>query len=156
MCHRHFPTGLITVTHKKSHYYYHSRKVPSINMPSSTIKTCKTKRKISFHQVEIIELPIVLGDHPCVQDGPPVSVCWIPQLRCVVDLNRFEQLRTQRRPPRRINKLVRQWLLTKQGVSQSEMDDAIIAAKKIKLERFFSLVDLESPSAETGAPDVVA
>jgi hypothetical protein len=113
----------------------------------------KKKKKISFDQIEIIELPIILGDHPCVQDGPPVSVCWKSQLRVSVCLERFENARKQhrRRFPHRISKCTRQDLLARHGFCQRDMDQATIEAKKTKLERFFSL--MSSSSSPTNHTD---
>ena len=107
-------------------------------------KPSKKKRRIHFDRIEIIELPIILGDHPCVQDGPPLSVGWDPQLRFSVSLDRFEQARQQhrRRFPVRISEPIRRALLTKHGFRQCDMDQATIEAKKIKFERFFSLTSL--------------
>jgi hypothetical protein len=113
------------------------------------------KRKISFDRIEIIELPIILGDHPCVQDGPPVSVCWNPQLRVSVCLERFENARKhhRRRFPRRMNKCTRQYLLAKHGFCQQDMDRATIEAKKTKLERFFSVASSSPSQAPTDHTD---
>lgn len=99
-----------------------------------------SKRKIRFDTVEIIELPIGLGDNPCVRGGPPISCTWNPQFRLCANLDHFETMRLPlRRGCRRLCHRLRTALVEKHGgFSQVEIDEATINAKKAKLERFFS------------------
>jgi hypothetical protein len=50
---------------------------------------------VCFSNVEIIELPITVGDGPAV--GVPVTVDWDAQSRNVFPLEFFEEYRPQRR-----------------------------------------------------------
>jgi hypothetical protein len=60
---------------------------------SSKAKTLK--RKVSFNQIEIIELPYTIGDGPAT--GVPVTVGWKAQDRTAFGLDFFEQYRPKRR-----------------------------------------------------------
>lgn len=110
-------------------------------------------KKIRFDKVDIIELPIGLGDNPSVQGGgPPISCSWHPQLRLSADLDKFERMRAPLRRGycRRICQKLRTALVEKHGgFSQVEIDMAIIDAKKAKLERFFSFMTSNRPSPKT-------
>ena len=49
------------------------------------------KKSVRFSQVEIIELPIVLGDSPSVSTGgPPMSVDWTPLRRTNFTIDFYE------------------------------------------------------------------
>ena len=55
------------------------------------------RRRVSFTDVEIIELPYTLGDNPCVSSGVPISASWKAQKRTCLKLDFFEQYRPKRR-----------------------------------------------------------
>lgn len=59
-----------------------------------------TSRHVSFGVMHIREYSQVLGDHPCCQEGPPVSLGWdySPQQTCSVD--DYESKRCFGRRPR--------------------------------------------------------
>ena len=52
--------------------------------------------RVSFSQVEIIELPYTIGDGPAT--GVPISVGWEAQDRSCFGVDFFEQYRPRRRP----------------------------------------------------------
>jgi hypothetical protein len=55
------------------------------------------KKKVSFADVEIIELPYTLGDNPSVSLGVPISASWEAQKRTTMNLDFFETYRPTRR-----------------------------------------------------------
>jgi hypothetical protein len=73
----------------------------SSNHSSITSNSCysplytRSSRRVAFHEVEIIELPMMVGDGPSV--GVPLTVDWQPQDRSTFDIDFFEQFRPERR-----------------------------------------------------------
>ena len=106
------------------------------------IATRKRKRaKLGFDEIEIIELPVGLGDNPGGLDGPPVSCCFYePQLRIKVCLEVFEGQRPQRRTRKqlRLSKRLREKLLLKHGYSQDDITRATFEARKARFDRVLS------------------
>ena len=58
------------------------------------------KKSVRFHRIEIIELPIILTDHPSVTRGPPLGVGWDVLRRSVFDFDAHEEQQANRRAPR--------------------------------------------------------
>ena len=54
------------------------------------------KRRVTFGNIEIIELPVEIGDGPAF--GPPISVGWEAMARTEFNLEFFESYRPQRKP----------------------------------------------------------
>jgi hypothetical protein len=54
-----------------------------------------SRRRVSFNEVEIIELPMTVGDGPSI--GVPLTVDWEPQERSKFSIDFFEQFRPMRR-----------------------------------------------------------
>ena len=62
----------------------------------------KRKRSVRFDQIEIIELPIILGDNPSSSTGgPPMTVDWEALRRTEFGLDFYEKFRPQRKANRR-------------------------------------------------------
>lgn len=116
----------------------------STSTTTTATTTKKPNKQLRFRYIEIIELPMVLGDNPCVQDGPPISVCWKPQRRVKACLERFESIRPPRRGTQRMCRRLRCALLSKQGVADNEIEQATMEAKITKLQRYLSLASCES------------
>jgi hypothetical protein len=89
-----------------------------------------SKKRLSFHEIEIIEFPLTLGDSPSVHDGPPVSCGWDAQMRVKVNLDLFEQYRPKRRPRNNLvlSRQSRERILMKHGVSQGAILQATVEA----------------------------
>ena len=100
-----------------------------------------SKKRLRFHQIEIIELPISIGDNPCVTDGPPVACSWDTQLRVTINLDFFEQHRPKRRaiPQLILSRRTRERLLQKQGFSEGDISQATLEARRAKFDRMMSL-----------------
>jgi hypothetical protein len=53
---------------------------------------------VRFLNIEIIELPIILGDNPSVSNGPPFTVGWDSLRRSTFNIEFYETHRPKRRP----------------------------------------------------------
>ena len=66
---------------------------------NNTNTNTTTKRKVSFSTINIIELPMILGDHPACSDNFPVQTSWDVSARYEFMINDYERVReTKRRP----------------------------------------------------------
>ena len=64
--------------------------------------TDDNEKRLRFGLVEIIEMPIVLGDNPSVSTGgPPMSVGWGAMRRTEFGVDFYEKYRPKRRLNRR-------------------------------------------------------
>ena len=97
-------------------------------------KVRPAKRSISFSQIEIIELPVTLGDSPSVRDGPPVSCEWDAQRRYQLPLNVFETYRPKRRQRSKLllSRQTRERILLQHGVSSSDMYLATLEVQRVQ------------------------
>ena len=55
------------------------------------------QKTVSFTCIEVVELPMILGDHPSCRAGPPVQTSWDAQSRESYSLDEYEQSRSPRR-----------------------------------------------------------
>jgi hypothetical protein len=87
-------------------------------VPKDTPKryTMSTKQ-VNFDTIEIIELPMTLGDNPSVSVGAPLTVEWESQQRTTFQLDFFEKYRPERRSRRTlvISPEARQQILLQHG-----------------------------------------
>lgn len=91
---------------------YHSRDSSTASVSSSSTSSLSRhsrqswssssgregRRQVAFDQVDIIELAVELGDHPCCTRGPAVQTSGVVERRLSLTLQDFE---TQRSPLRR-------------------------------------------------------
>jgi poly-gamma-glutamate capsule biosynthesis protein CapA/YwtB (metallophosphatase superfamily) len=94
-------------------------------------------KKLSFDKVEIIELPIALGDNPSVSTGAPLTVEWKSQKRTTFSLDFFEKFRPERRSRKNlvISPENRKDILLNHGFCLEEILDASLEADRIKRDR---------------------
>uniref|UniRef100_A0A7R9ZSV8 Uncharacterized protein n=1 Tax=Craspedostauros australis TaxID=1486917 RepID=A0A7R9ZSV8_9STRA len=104
--------------------------------------TTPPKRKsVRFDAIELIEMPITLGDNPSVSKGCPITVEWQHQRRQSCNLEVFEEVRsTMRRgvaspTARKLSSKKRLQLLLNSGVDQQEIAMAAKSASEIKQQR---------------------
>ena len=64
----------------------------------------QSSHHVRFGTIEIIEIPIILGDNPSCKTFPPIQLGWKVQGRKILDLDVFEGMHTQRRRRRRRNR----------------------------------------------------
>ena len=56
-------------------------------------------KRVSFSTINIIELPMILGDNPSCGEGPPVQISWYESARYSFSINEFERIRKPSRRP---------------------------------------------------------
>lgn len=114
--------------------YTRSSSCSSLPETNSRPKVIPAKRSISFSQIEIIELPVTLGDSPSVRDGPPVSCEWDAQRRYQLPLNVFETYRPKRRQRSKLllSRQTRERILLQHGVSSSDMYLATLEVQRVQ------------------------
>lgn len=101
----------------------------------------QSNTRVSFSNVEIIELPYTVGDGPA-SGGAPLTIGWEPVDRSVFELNLFEKYRTRSRrskPALRLTAERRRLLLLKNGHSLSEINCGEQEAMQLRKERFMTL-----------------
>ena len=81
--------------------------MPASRMSDSTTRDARnlpngSSRRVSFGNVEIIELPYALGDNPSVTCGVPISASWKSQKRTKLQLDYFETYRPNRRTKKQL------------------------------------------------------
>ena len=106
------------------------------------------EKQVRFHQVEIIELPLLLGDNPSVSAGAPLTVDWVPQGRFDLTVDRYETLHRRRRYSKHdmiLSEYDRHELLLRQGYSEQEIRQA---SEQIASEKKIRTIDRQRPEAE--------
>ena len=105
------------------------RRPPSSSSLSSLSTTKEVQqppapRGVSFAMVEIREHPIIVGDHPGVKRGVPLSIGWESVDHVALHVDRYEAARSHHRRSVRSMRLVaehREQLLRTLGFSREEM-----------------------------------
>ena len=109
----------------------------------ATTTTCRhtcsrpAKRSVRFDKIEIIEYPFVLGDHPSVSSGVPLTIDWDPQSSLTMD---FELYHKDKPPSRtlfemRMDHGTRMRILQSSGWTHSQIFDAIQSVETDKALR---------------------
>jgi hypothetical protein len=98
------------------------------------------KRNVSFHQIEINQFPIEIGDNPCA-DGVPIQIGWLPDQTDVFDFELYESSKMEPRDRHEFHMPaeIRQAMLFSNGAKTQDMVDAIREVKKIKKSRVRSI-----------------
>mmetsp|Transcript_25600 Transcript_25600/g.42018 ORF Transcript_25600/g.42018 Transcript_25600/m.42018 type:complete len:145 (+) Transcript_25600:75-509(+) len=104
--------------------------------------TSSRNKRVSFSNVEVIELPMMVGDGPSI--GVPLTVDWKPQERSTFPLEFFEQFRPQRKDKNdlRIGPDSRERVLLKNGCSANEIEQGSRRASTLRKERFYTVQSL--------------
>lgn len=113
-----------------------SAAISSIN-PSSLLPP-PPRRRVSFASVEIAEHARLLGDHPDVSSGAPITIDWKAQRRVSLDFEDYESCRETNRRSREemiIPNFERRQMLKHWGYSNKEIDEASRAARDTKKKR---------------------
>mmetsp|Transcript_33235 Transcript_33235/g.80348 ORF Transcript_33235/g.80348 Transcript_33235/m.80348 type:complete len:254 (+) Transcript_33235:90-851(+) len=97
--------------------------------------------KVRFHSVEVREYPIILGDNPSCNIGPPLTIGWEPNsvLGKITPLDDFENLRSRQRRNHlqelKLPSAHRNDMLKKLGFSEREIQKASAQASKVRKQR---------------------
>jgi hypothetical protein len=64
---------------------------------TNSTKMAIKQKKVCFGIIQIVELAMILGDHPACSTGSPVQTSWNAQSRVSVNLDEYELTRSPRR-----------------------------------------------------------
>ena len=73
--------------------------------------TTSDKKGVSFGSIQVREYNRIVGDHPDVQVGPPLSLSWEYTSKEPVSVDEYETTRPQRRANLRLSSITRKNLL---------------------------------------------
>jgi len=99
---------------------------------------CGTPKRVSFGDVEIRKYPVILGDHPNCEVGPPVTIDWEPFKAKSFQVEYYESKRGRRRTK---DELQMGWIERKQllrkgdDATDEEMRQAACEAQRIRSQR---------------------
>ena len=95
------------------------------------------KSSVSFHQVSIREYPRIVGDHPDVGLGCPISISWEHHQCDAEDIDAYESSRGQRKSSTqmRLHPTTRHRMMLAAGASKEEIKAATKEAAKIQRQR---------------------
>lgn len=105
---------------------------------TSNISTETTpKKSVLFHQVSIREYPRILGDHPDVGLGPPISIDFDYHQLATEDIDAYESSRGQRKSSTqmRLHPTTRHRMMLAAGSSKEEIKAATKEAVKVQKQR---------------------
>jgi hypothetical protein len=105
------------------------------------------KSTVRFHTVEIIELPLCVGDNPAVSAGVPISLDWDAQRRTTLSLDWFEAIRPPFTSTRRLSSRRRKSILLKNGCSPHEIKLATLEAEITKQQRIHTILELKQQAS---------
>jgi hypothetical protein len=97
---------------------------------------------VSFHQIEIREFPIELGDNPSAT-GAPITIGWEPQSNDILEFDEYEAAKqgvaAREKSQLRMPAKFRAELLQNQGTTMRQIMDAQKQTKKIQKARVDSI-----------------
>jgi len=113
-------------------------------------KTKPLSLSVSFDKIHIREHAMILGDNPCVSQGPPVSIDWEAQEEFVYNIFEYEEVRG---PARKTFQMVipragREALLKKAGHSRRDFAPVIRQVNRTKNQRKKTAMNISSFKAE--------
>ena len=96
------------------------------------------RRRVSFTSVDVAEHGRLLGDHPDVSSGAPITIGWKAQRRVSLDFEDYESCREANRRSREemiIPNFERRQMLKHWGYSNKEIDEASRVVRETKKKR---------------------
>lgn len=89
--------------HKNKTILHLSTQIDDLNSSSNTVddeessSVCLTKRRVKFGSIRFCEHPILIGDNPGGNKGPPLTIDWYAQEIYEMNMEEYEGQRPQRR-----------------------------------------------------------
>lgn len=106
------------------------------------IKNLVATKKVTFDALEVREYPIVIGDNPSCEEGPPLTIDWAfdPNTHFVIEIAQFELMRGERRCAEelKLDKPTRERVLLTTGTTQKEIVGCIRKLRKDQHSRMVS------------------
>jgi hypothetical protein len=111
----------------------------SFILKDASIKDRKRRKQVSFNRITIREYPIIIGDHPSVQGGPPLTISWEHVSSVDIDVDMYERARElscrRERSEMKMPREYRQELLKSLGFTMLDMRQGSKAAVKTRNQR---------------------
>lgn len=108
--------------------------------------TKATERQVSFHQVTIRRYPMIAGDNPACENGPPVTLDWSFEELPSLDLDDFESMRRRTRRQKLHHLLLsyvqRQRILFGIGYTEQEVLQVEKEARTARFQRHMTTLSL--------------
>jgi hypothetical protein len=108
---------------------------------------CKAIKSVRFHTIEIIELPVCVGDNPAVSSGVPISLDWDAKRRTTLSLDCFEAFRFPFMSTLRLSSRRRKSILLKNGCSPDEIKLATLEVEITKQQRIQTILKLKQEAS---------
>ena len=109
-------------------------------------KTKPLSLSVSFDKIHIREHAMILGDNPCVSQGPPVSIDWEAQEEFVYNIFEYEEVRGSARKTFQmvIPRAAREALLKKAGYSRWDFAQVIRQVNRTKNQRKKTMMSISA------------
>jgi hypothetical protein len=101
----------------------------------SIASSIEDRRKVQFSVVEVREYDRIIGDHPDVRVGPPLSISWNYEEREPMPLHEYELSRISKGNYRLSSITRKNLLLNVVGISEEEIRNAEQEVQRIKAQR---------------------
>lgn len=106
------------------------------------IKNLAVAKGVTFDTLEVREFPIILGDNPSCEGGPPLTIDWgfDPDTHFAIDIEQFELMRGVRRTSDKLklDRPTRERVLVTTGTTQKEIASCIRKLRKDQHQRMVS------------------
>lgn len=120
--------------------------LPKSCMKQSTALVFAPKKSVTFHNVQVREHEMILGDNPSVSCGPPLSITWNSHVSFEYTVDDYEKAHPTRRNKANmlVPRMVREEWLRNAGYARSDFVEMERVLFKIKKSRAASAVQRES------------
>jgi len=132
-------SDLFSRTHRRLDLPVPLKTVPSeVGGEEFREKCVDKKHRVTFGELEVRKYGIILGDNPCCEMGPPITIDWAPFKSKSVPIEDYESTRGPRRTK---DELQMGWIQRKQvlrkldGATDEEMREAACQAQRIRDQR---------------------
>ena len=102
----------------------------------STVSANEERRKVQFSVVQVREYERIIGDHPDVSVGPPLSLGWQYEETKPKPLDDYEQSRISKGDYHLSSFIRKDILVYRFGISEEEIRDVEKEVIRTKIQRF--------------------